>query len=146
MEEPQESSEEDDVGNSEDEDYCHDTGDEGDEDDEWPLHGFLNRTRIGNETMFNLEFNLAPSPGGRRTIGSLEALGSFFNIEASTQPRIRERREHAPLDRRKECCCSLVEFVTSLYSAAPFQEALPSKAARFSTTVILVSSPETRQT
>jgi hypothetical protein len=55
---------------------------------EWPLHGFLKRTRIGNETMFNLEFHLSHLPEDLGLSAPFEALGSSLGIKTSAQPRI----------------------------------------------------------
>ena len=50
---------------------------------EWPLHGFLKRTRVRNTTSFNLELHLADLPEHLELSGLSEALRS--SIEASAQ-------------------------------------------------------------
>ena len=55
---------------------------------EWPLHGFLKRTRIGKERMFNLEFHLSHLPEDLGLSAPFEALGSSLGIKTSAQPRI----------------------------------------------------------
>lgn len=44
--------------------------------EEWPLHGFLKRTRIGSTTSFNLEFHLSHVPEHLELLGLSEALRS----------------------------------------------------------------------
>ena len=44
--------------------------------EEWPLHGFLKRTRIGRTTMFNLEFHLTHVPEHLEKSGLSERLRS----------------------------------------------------------------------
>jgi hypothetical protein len=58
------------------------------EDQEWPLHGFLKRTRIGKETTYNLEFHLTHLPDDLELSTPFAALGSSFSVETSTRPRI----------------------------------------------------------
>jgi hypothetical protein len=51
--------------------------------EEWPLHGFLKRTRIGGTMMFNLEFHLTHVPEHVELSGLSQALHS--NTRTSTQ-------------------------------------------------------------
>jgi hypothetical protein len=51
--------------------------------EEWPLYGFLKRTRIGSTTSFNLEFHLTDVPKRLKLSGLSEVLRS--SIETSAQ-------------------------------------------------------------
>ena len=55
---------------------------------EWPLRGFLKRTRIGKETTFNLEFHLTHLPEDLELSAPFAALGSSFSAETSSQPQV----------------------------------------------------------
>ena len=52
---------------------------------EWPFQGFLKRTRIGNETMYNLEFQLLHIPEHLHLPVLSEALGMRSNKEMSAE-------------------------------------------------------------
>jgi hypothetical protein len=54
---------------------------------EWPLHGFLKRARIGNETTFNLEFHLADLPEHLELSVPFKALGSSCR-RMSARPQV----------------------------------------------------------
>jgi hypothetical protein len=109
---------------------------------EWPLHGFLKRTRIGNETTFNLEFHLTHLPDDLELSTPFAALGSGFSVETSTRPRISHSavthskthhvtsgspmkrvkwtaEEDATLIRMKENGCSWEEISAALPSRNP---------------------------
>jgi hypothetical protein len=53
---------------------------------EWPFQGFLKRTRIGNETTYNLEFQLSHVPEHLHLPVLSEALGMRSNKETSAEP------------------------------------------------------------
>jgi hypothetical protein len=53
--------------------------------EEWPLHGFLKRTRIGSTTSFNLEFHLTYVPEHLELSGLSEALRSSIGTLAQHQ-------------------------------------------------------------
>jgi len=53
--------------------------------EEWPLHGFLKRTRIGSTMLFNLEFHLIHVPEHLELSGLSEALRSGIETEAQHQ-------------------------------------------------------------
>jgi hypothetical protein len=53
---------------------------------EWPLHGFLKSTRIGNDTTFNLEFHLVDVPEHLALSSPCKVLCN--NDQPSIQPRI----------------------------------------------------------
>jgi hypothetical protein len=53
--------------------------------EEWPLHGFLKRTRIGSTTSFNLEFHLTHVPERLKLSGLFEVLRSSTKTSAQYQ-------------------------------------------------------------
>jgi hypothetical protein len=53
--------------------------------EEWPLHGFLKRTRIGRTMMFNLEFHLTHVPEHLEISGLSEGLCSSIETSAEHQ-------------------------------------------------------------
>jgi hypothetical protein len=53
--------------------------------EEWPLHGFLKRTRIGSTVSFNLEFHLTHVPEHLELSGLPEALCSSIKTSAQRQ-------------------------------------------------------------
>ena len=53
--------------------------------EEWPLHGFLKRTRIGRTMMFNLEFHLTHIPEHLEKSGLSERLRSNITTPAQRQ-------------------------------------------------------------
>jgi hypothetical protein len=53
--------------------------------EEWPLHGFLKRTRIGSTLLFNLEFHLTHVPEHLEPSGLSEALRSSIKSSALHQ-------------------------------------------------------------
>ena len=52
---------------------------------EWPFQGFLKRTKIGNETIYNLEFQLSHVPEHLHLPVLSEALGMRSNKELSLE-------------------------------------------------------------
>lgn len=52
---------------------------------EWPCQGFLKRTKIGNKTIYNLEFQLSHIPKHLRLPILSEALGMHLNKETSAE-------------------------------------------------------------
>jgi hypothetical protein len=52
---------------------------------EWPFQGFLKRTKIGNETTYNLEFQLSHIPEHLHLPVLSEALGMRSNKETSAE-------------------------------------------------------------
>jgi hypothetical protein len=52
---------------------------------EWPFQGFLKRTKIGNETTYNLEFQLSHIPEHLHLPVLSEALGMRSNKEMSAE-------------------------------------------------------------
>jgi hypothetical protein len=77
---------------------------------EWPLQGFLKRTRIGNQTRFNLEFHLIHLLQNLGLSVPSEALvGGTFGMETSEQRRTSHRSNaysktrHMKLRHAKKC-------------------------------------------
>lgn len=104
---------------------------------EWPFQGFLKRTKIGNETMYNLEFTLPrildhvhlPIPSEALSNGSNEEtpaeVGTLHNAmahskvyPAASQSRLKRVRwtpeEDAEMVRMKEDGCSWEEIHAAL--------------------------------
>jgi hypothetical protein len=52
---------------------------------EWPFQGFIKRTKIGNETMYNLEFQLSHIPEHLHLLVFSEALGMRSKKEMSAE-------------------------------------------------------------